>query len=88
MASDAGGSGSPHPHEFHIQIDRAHFSVSEEELTGAQLRQLPQPAVGGDRDLYEIRPGNPDLLITDPEEVKMHDGLRFFTAPKQINPGA
>lgn len=89
MAStDQGGPGGPHQHEFHIQIDRTHFTVSAEEQTGTQLRHLPSPPVGDDRDLYEIRPGNPDLLIGDSDEVKMHDGVRFFTAPKQINPGA
>ena len=75
-------------HEFHIQIDRAHFAVAQDELTGTQLRALPTPPVGADRDLYEIRPGESDLLIGDAVVVKMHDGLRFFTAPKQINPGA
>ena len=30
-------------HEFHIQIDREHFTVHQRTLTGAQLRQLPTP---------------------------------------------
>jgi hypothetical protein len=75
-------------HEFHIQIDRTHFTVTEEALTGAQLRNLPQPPVTAERELYQIRPGETDLPIADADSVKMHDGLRFFTAPRQINPGA
>jgi Multiubiquitin len=88
MTVTPGSTDSAHQHEFHIQIDRAHFTVAQDQLRGAQLRALPNPPIGSDRDLYEIRPGNPDLLIGDSEAVKMHDGLRFFTAPKQINPGA
>jgi len=75
------------PDEFHIQIDRVHFTVNQRKLTGAQLRALPTPPIGSDRDLYEIRPGDQDRLIGDAEEVAIRDGLRFFTAPKHINPG-
>jgi hypothetical protein len=75
-------------HEFHIQIDRAHFETTEDALTGAQLRKLPPGGIPNDRDLYEIRPGDSDLLINDNDSVRMRDGLRFFTAPKQINPGS
>ena len=74
-------------HAFHIQIDREHFTVSQLALTGAQLRQLPSPPIGPDRDLFEVVPGHPDRKITNDELVEMHDGLRFFTAPAQINPG-
>ena len=45
--------------EFHIQIDREHFTVSEPALTGAQLRQLPNPLIGPDRDLFEVVPRRP-----------------------------
>ena len=73
--------------EFHIQIDREHFAVSQPALTGAQLRQLPNPPIGPDRDLFEVVPGHPDRKIANDELVEMHDGLRFFTAPAVINPG-
>ena len=74
-------------HVFHIQIDREHFEVSASQQTGAQLRQLPKPAIGQDRDLFEVIPGKADLKIGDADVVTMHDGLRFFTAPSHINPG-
>jgi hypothetical protein len=73
--------------EFHIQIDREQFTVSQSVLTGAQLRQLPNPPIGPDRDLFEVVPGRPDRKIANDERVEMHDGLRFFTAPAVINPG-
>ena len=38
-------------------------------------------------DLFEVVPGGSDLKIELATKVKMRDGLRFFTAPAQINPG-
>lgn len=77
-----------HPEKFQIQIDRVHFTVEKAEMTGAELRQLPSPAIGADRDLFEVVPGGTDLKIGDEVVVKLRNGMRFFTAPAQINPGA
>jgi len=74
--------------DFEIRIDRTAYKVSERELTGLQLRNLVRPPIGQDRDLFEVVLGGSDRKILDTEEVKMRDGLRFFTAPAQINPGA
>jgi len=74
-------------HAFTIKIDRMEFRVREREITGLQLRQLPHPPIGPDRDLFEVVPGGSDVKIADRDVVKMRDGLRFFTAPVQINPG-
>lgn len=73
---------------FDIKIDRAEFKVKERFRTGMQIRQLPNPPIGPDRDLFEVVPGGSDEKIADDKEVKMRDGLRFFTAPAQINPGS
>ena len=72
---------------FDIKIDRTEYTVHQRILTGAQLRQLPHPPIGPDRDLFEVVPGGSDRKIADDEKVEMRDGLRFFTAPAQINPG-
>jgi hypothetical protein len=48
---------------------------------------LPEPDIGSDRDLFEVVPGGSDRKIANDQDVKMRDGLRFFTAPAQINPG-
>lgn len=72
---------------FQIKIDRAHYTVDAMTMTGAQLRQLPQPPIGSDRDLFEVVPGGSDIKILDEMTVQMRNGLRFFTAPAQINPG-
>lgn len=83
----------PHPQpnppksKFAIKIDRATYKVEAEQLTGTELRALSMPPIGADRDLFEVVPGGSDIKIFDDDEVKMRDGLRFFTAPAQINPG-
>ena len=72
-----------------IGIEWHHDGVAGEHFrTGAQLRALPNPPIGPDRDLFEVVPGGSDEKIADTQEVKMRDGLRFFTAPAQINPGS
>jgi hypothetical protein len=74
--------------EFVIKIDRHEYHVHQPSLTGSELRNLPKPPIGPDRDLFEVVPGGSDKKISDTEVVKMRDGLRFFTAPARINPGA
>ena len=79
-----------HDHEIHfkIQIDRKTYRVELKHMTGLQLRALPSPPIGPDRDLFEVVPGGTDRKIGDEEVVKIQNGLRFFSAPAQINPGA
>lgn len=84
---DTDGSKKPEPKVFHIQIDRTEYDVSDEKLTGAQLRRVPQTPIPPERDLFQIIPGHPDLKIKDDDTVEIHDGLRLFTAPSTINPG-
>ncbi len=76
-----------HKPSFQIQIDRTHYTVHAEKMTGKELRQVPTPPIAEDRDLYEVRPGEDDEPIKDTDVVKIRDGLRFFTAPRHINPG-
>ena len=80
-------SGAQKPHEFHIQIDRVHFTVTQSQMKGSELRALPQPPIGSDLDLFEVVPGHPDRKVADDAIVEIWDGKRFFTAPGQINPG-
>jgi Multiubiquitin len=76
----------PEPH-FEIQIDRTHYVVTMKRMTGLELRHVPTPPIGPDRDLFEVVPGGSDRKIGDDEVVEIRNGLRFFTAPAQINPG-
>jgi hypothetical protein len=75
------------PEQIKIQIDRIHYAVDVTQMTGEQLRQLPQPPIGPDRDLFEVVPGHSDRKIENNEEVELRNGTRFFTAPAHINPG-
>ena len=81
------GGGPGHEPKYKIRIDRNEFDVHSETLTGAELRALPTPPIGPDRDLFEVVPGGSDRKIEPTEVVEMRHGLRFFTAPAQINPG-
>jgi hypothetical protein len=72
---------------FEIQIDRTHYKVHQERMTGLELRHVPPMPIGPDRDLFEVVPGGSDRKIADETVVDIRDGLRFFTAPAQINPG-
>ena len=83
---EAGGQAKP-PQKFQIQIDRVHYTVTQERMTGLQLRQVPPTPIGPDRDLFEVVPGGTDRKIGDTDVVEIRDGKRFFTAPAQINPG-
>lgn len=76
------------PPHFKIKIDHDHFVVEQHSLTGSQLRALPDPAIGPDRDLYEqLKGSEDDPLIEDATVVEMRNGLHFFTAPHTITPG-
>src|SRR5688572_19923350 len=81
------GGGPPEKEKFQIQIDRVHYTVREERMTGADLRSVPPTPIGPDRDLFEVVPGGTDRKIGDEDVVEIRNGKRFFTAPAQINPG-
>ena len=73
--------------KVNIQIDRKHYVADVDALTGAQLRALAEPDVGPDRDLFLVVPGGQDQKVGDDQEIPLKSGMRFFTAPGQINPG-
>jgi len=81
------GEKSKDKDRYQIQIDRVHYTVTEDTLTGTALRALVTPAIGPERDLFEVVPGGTDRKIEDSDVVRMRNGLRFFTAPSHINPG-
>jgi hypothetical protein len=80
-------AAASHDVRIKIQIDRVHYEVHVTYMTGEQLRHLPQPPIGPDRDLFEVVPGHSDRKIENNEVVELRNGSRFFTAPAHINPG-
>ena len=73
--------------KYEIQIDRKHYRVEQEEMTGAELRKVPDEPIGPERDLFEVVPGEPDKKVENDDKVQIRNGKRFFTAPGHINPG-
>jgi hypothetical protein len=75
-------------HKINIFIDRVKFETHTSSMTGAELRALPTPPVGTDRDLFlDLQGPGDDAKIGDTETVQLKNGMHFYTAPKTINPG-
>src|ERR1700678_4015713 len=70
-----------------IFIDRRPYEATRDPMTGAELRELAQPHIGPDRDLYLDKPGTGGILIGDDEQVDLEPGMHFFSVPKQIHEG-
>ncbi len=75
---------------FRVKIDRDQFDWRQATISGQQLRDLPNPPVAGDRDLYEEVPEGEDRIIepTSVVNLKEHGETRFFSAPHHVTPGA
>lgn len=84
---NSGGAAPAEKQKFQIQIDRVHYTVTQEHMSGAELRRVPPTPITADRDLFEVVPGGSDRKIGDTDVVDIKSGTRFFTAPAQINPG-
>lgn len=85
----------PHrpPLKLTIRIDRKDYPVpfdllQDGTVTGLQLRQLPRPNIGQERDLFQVVPGGSDRKIENDDRIRIQDGMRFFSAPSVINPGS
>jgi hypothetical protein len=74
--------------QIRIKIDRKPYSVEREKLTGTEIRTLPDPDIGTEFDLWLEVPGGEDRRIEAAEEVRLKNGMHFFTAPSHINPGS
>jgi hypothetical protein len=74
-------------HQVTIHIDKETFHVEQGSMTGAELRRLPTPPIGPERDLFLVVPGGDDVRIEDDHVVELRNGMHFFTAPSTITPG-
>lgn len=71
-----------------IHIDHELFNVDDGAISAEDLRALPDPDIGPDRDLYQEVPGQADDNLMSPgERVTVKPGMHFFTAPRSITPG-
>jgi len=71
-----------------VIIDGATCFAPARQMTGAQLRKLPEPPVAADRDLWQEVEGGLDQIIQPGDKVDLHAQMRFFTVPRVINPGS
>ncbi len=70
-----------------IFIDKERIRAPQQALTGAEIRELTDPPIGDDRDLWLDVPDALDELVEDQAEIEIRKGLRFFTVSRHINPG-
>jgi hypothetical protein len=70
-----------------IHIDKHQYTVPKTSMTGAELRAVPPTPIGPELDLYEEVPGGDDILIANDRTYELKNGMHFFTAPSNINPG-
>lgn len=73
---------------INIHIDEKKYDAPKDIMTGAELKHLAEPPIGPDRDLFQEAHGShDDIKIGDAQQVELKSGMRFYSAPKTINPG-
>lgn len=71
-----------------IHIDKKLREAQKTPMTGAELRDLAEPKIGPERDLYlEVSGRGQDRLIRNDEPVDLENGMHFYSAPSTVNPG-
>ena len=73
--------------KYTTHIDKKKYTVEVGELTGAQLRALPEPDISAQYELLLEVPGGEDDPIGDSQTVQLTSGMHFFSAPRNITPG-
>ena len=72
-----------------VYMDRVHYDAPSHHMTGQALRDLPNPPVPADRDLWlEVEGPSDDELIRPERQYEVKTWAHYYTAPKTINPGA
>ncbi len=71
------------PETVNITIDRQHVTAPKPIMTGSELRALHDPPIAPERDFFvhvQIFVDD-DGRIGDSEQVKLSDGMQFFSLP-------
>lgn len=75
-------------HTIPIFVDDVKYSAPAPNMTGQQIRDLPDPHVPPDRDLWLEVPGPDDDVLIRPDQIyEVKPGTHYYTAPSTINPG-
>lgn len=89
MAKDEKGPQAPPVKEVVIHIDHKQYKVTDDALTGAQLRAVASPPISGEYDLWLEVPGpGDDQKVGDQQAVPLKNGMHFYSVLREINPGA
>ncbi|NNN19729.1 MAG: hypothetical protein HKL84_07745 [Acidimicrobiaceae bacterium] len=90
MVNDQTNEHGEHSHrKIFIHIDSKEYEAPKAEMTGQELRNLAHPPIGNQYNLWLETPGpGDDKLVEDAEIIRLHDVMCFYSALKQINPGA
>jgi hypothetical protein len=71
-----------------ITIDTRPYKAPKTPMSAKELRELADPDIGADRDLWRTVPGPADdVLVNDGSSVDLEAGMHFYSAPRTINPG-
>jgi hypothetical protein len=72
-----------------IHIDHKKYHPKKHTMDGIQLRQLAEPHIGPEYDLWLETPGpGDDEKIEDRREVHLKVRMSFYSVLRQVNPGA
>lgn len=81
--ADHGKPGIP------VFIDDTKYDAPADQMKGEALRNLPNPPVPADRDLWEEVPGPKDDILIKPDQTyPVKPGTHYYTAPSTIDPGS
>lgn len=76
----------PQPHGIPIQIDRRPYKAPQTPMTGSELKNLA--GITGAYDLFFETPGpEDDLRVADDRPFDFKPGSKFYSVPRNINPG-
>jgi hypothetical protein len=62
-----------------ISIDGTSYTPGKTEMTGAELRSLPSPPIGDDREFWWDVPGKEDQQVAPTQRLVLEDGMAFYT---------
>lgn len=74
-------------HNINIHIDRKLYKVGVDQLTGRELRALPEPDISAQYELKLEVPGGTDRVVADDEKVELRNGEHFYSVQRNTNPG-
>lgn len=72
------GEHPPHGAKHTIEIDGKEYPVSEQTMTGAQLKALA--GIASEYQLFLEQPGE-DRSVGDNDSIKLNNSMKFYSLP-------